>query len=62
MNTISKAILGFVVIAVFACLWFLLTQRNKSSGGSDSFGCGGNCAGCGMKCSDRKDGNQNGNH
>jgi len=51
MNTVSKFILGFVVIAVFACLWFLLSQRK---GGSASFGCGGNCSGCGMKCSDRK--------
>ena len=52
MNTISKAILGFVVIAVFASLWFILTQKNK--GGSNS-GCSGNCAGCGSKCADRKE-------
>ena len=52
MNTISKAILGFIVIAVFASLWFILTQKNK--GGSNS-GCSGNCASCGSKCTDRKE-------
>ena len=56
MNTISKAILGFIVIAVFACLWFILTQKNK--GGSSS-GCSGNCASCGTKCSDRKENGKN---
>ena len=55
MNTISKAILGFIVIAVFACLWFILTQKNK--GGSS--GCSGNCASCGTKCSDRKENGKN---
>lgn len=41
MNTISKILLGAVIIAVFACLWYLLTQRNKGSSQ-----CSGNCAGC----------------
>ena len=41
MNTFSKILLGAIVIAVFACLWYLLTQKNK---GSDQ--CSGNCAGC----------------
>ena len=52
MNTISKILLGAVVIAVFACLWYLLTQKNKGSPG-----CSGNCAGCASQgsCSDRKD-------
>ena len=59
MNSVSKIILGFIVIAVFACLWFLLTQKNTQNGGSGSFGCGGNCAGCGMKCSDRKEEQKN---
>ena len=49
MNTVSKILLGAVVIAVFACLWFLLTQKNK--GGSN---CSGNCASCGESCGKRK--------
>lgn len=52
MNTVSKILLGAVVIAVFACLWFLLTQKNKGSGG-----CSGNCASCGSRsesCENRK--------
>lgn len=51
LNTLSKILLGFVVVAVIACLWFLLTQRNK--GGSSS--CSGNCAGCGMNCAQRQE-------
>ena len=50
MNTVSKILLGAVVIAVFACLWFLLTQKNKGGGS----GCSGNCASCGESCGKRK--------
>ena len=48
MNFISKILVGALVIAVVAVVWFLLTQKN--SGG----GCCGNCAGCGMKCEREK--------
>ena len=48
MNTISKILLGAVVLAVFACLWYLLTQKNKSG---DS-GCSGNCASCRSRSED----------
>ena len=52
MNAVSKIILSAVIIAVFACLWFLLTQKNKNGSG---FGCGGGCAGCAKSCAQRKD-------
>ena len=47
MNTISKFLLSAVIIAVFACVWFLLTQKNKSGGGC---GCSGGCSGCSTPC------------
>ena len=49
MNPLSKILLGALVIAVFACLWFVLSQKNK--GGS---GCSGNCAGCAAPCAEKK--------
>ena len=48
MNSISKIILGFVVIAAFACVWYLLTR--KSGGGG---GCCGDCSRCRSDCGDR---------
>lgn len=45
MNLLSKILLGAVVIAAFACLWYLLTQKNKTSAS-----CGGNCAACASPC------------
>ena len=55
MNTISKILLGAVVIAVFACLWYVLTQKNHSSSG-----CCGNCSGCSQgSCTNRKENSQN---
>ena len=58
MNAVSKIILSAVIIAVFACLWFLLTQKNKNGSGFGCGGCGGGCAGCAKSCADRKDNNQ----
>lgn len=56
MNFISKIILGFVVIAVFACLWFVLTQNNKGGSGFGCGGCrGGGCSGCGQSCAEHKE-------
>jgi len=48
MNTISKVLLSGVILAVLACVWFLLTQKNKSG-----FGCSGNCASCSEACTRR---------
>jgi len=48
MNLISKILLGAVVLAAFACLWFLLTQKNKST-------CSGNCAGCSAGCAKKEE-------
>jgi len=45
MNLISKILLGFVIIAVFACIWYLLTQKNSGKGG-----CCGDCSGCCSAC------------
>lgn len=47
MNLISKILLGAVVLSVFACLWFLLTQKNKST-------CSGSCAGCTRPCTKKE--------
>lgn len=49
MNLLSRILLGALVVAVLACLWYVLTQKNK--GGS---GCGGNCAGCETPCAGKK--------
>ena len=49
MNYLSKILLGALIIAVFACLWFVLTQKNRGSSG-----CSGNCSGCGTPCSNKK--------
>ena len=53
MNTISRILLGAVVLAVCACLWYLLTQKNKGS-----TGCSGNCAGCATPCGSQNKRNQ----
>jgi len=45
MNLLSKVILGAVIIAALACLWFILTQKN-----SGCSSCSGNCADCGSHC------------
>ena len=44
MNIVSKILLGAVVLAVCACVWFLLQQKNKGKG------CSGNCASCSEAC------------
>ena len=47
MNTVSKILLGFLVLVVAVVIWLL--------GKAEGFGCGGNCASCGFKhCSDCK--------
>ena len=51
MSLLSKILLGAVVLAAFACVWYLLTQKNKGS----SAGCGGNCASCASPCSSKKE-------
>ena len=51
MNLISKILVGALVIAVAAVVWFLLT-RKRSGGGCG--GCGGDCAGCAAKCGKEK--------
>ncbi len=50
LNFISRILIGALVIAVIAVVWFLLTQRNSAKGG-----CSGNCAGCSAQCSKRKE-------
>jgi len=52
MNTVSTILLGAVVLALFACIWFLLQQKNKGGG------CCGNCAGCASPC-EKKDNQKN---
>ena len=52
MNLLSKIILGAVVIAAVACLWYLLTQKNKGA----SSGCSGNCTSCASPCSAKGNG------
>ena len=47
MNTVSRILLGGLILAVCVCVWYLLTHKNAG-------GCGGNCAGCNQKCDDRK--------
>ena len=47
MNLISKVLLGFIIIAALACVWYLLTR--KQSGG----GCCGDCARCGCVCEEK---------
>ncbi len=56
MNTVSKILLGFLVLVVAVVIWLPATQRNRQNGGkAEGFGCGGNCASCGFKnCSDCK--------
>ena len=49
MNPLSKILLGALILAVLACLWFVLTQKNR--GGS---GCGGDCADCAAPCAGKK--------
>ena len=49
MNALSKILLGAIVLAVLACLWFLLTQKNRSSSG-----CCGNCSDCASRCNEKK--------
>ena len=51
MNTLSKILLGFIVVAVLATLWVVLTQKNSGSTGT----CGGNCSGCSSNCAQRKE-------
>lgn len=51
MNTISRILLGFIVVAVLVTLWVVLTQKNNGSTGT----CGGNCSGCGANCTQRKE-------
>ncbi len=50
MNLISSILIGGVVIAVCAVVWYLLTQKNSAGGG-----CDGNCAGCGTRCDRRRE-------
>ena len=50
MNLISRIIVGALFIAVCAVVWYLATQRNRSSSG-----CNGNCAGCTAECERRKE-------
>ena len=47
MNLISRILVGALVIAVAAVVWYLLTQKNS--------GCSGNCAGCSRQCEKRKE-------
>ena len=54
MNPISKILLGFIIIAVIACVWYLLTRKNEGGGG-----CCGDCSRCGCGC-DEKRGEKNG--
>lgn len=49
MNAIVKILLGALILAALACLWIVLTQKNR--GGT---GCSGSCAGCASPCADRK--------
>ena len=49
MNLISKILLGAVVIAVAAVVWYLATQKNRGSA------CCGSCADCAAQCANRKE-------
>ena len=51
MNAVSKILLGFIIIAVLACLWYLLTQKSGGKRG----GCCGCCADCASTCEKRQD-------
>jgi hypothetical protein len=50
MNLLTKILLGFLLLAAAACLWYLLTQKNR--GGA---GCSGSCADCTQRCGRRGD-------
>ena len=50
MNLISRILIGALVIAVFAVVWYLLTRRNGKDGG-----CSGDCSGCSAQCGRRKE-------
>ncbi len=50
MELILRILIGALVIAVCAVLWYLLTQKN-----SGKSGCSGNCAGCSARCENRKE-------
>jgi len=50
-NLISRILLGAVVIAVCAVVWYLLTQKNHASGA----GCSGSCADCDRACDSRRE-------
>lgn len=48
MNPVSRILLGALILAVCACVWFLLTHKNSG-------GCGGDCGSCSRSCDSRKD-------
>lgn len=48
MNTVSQILLGGLILAVCACVWYLLTHKNSG-------GCGGDCGSCSRSCDSRKD-------
>ena len=47
MNTVSKILLGGLILAVCVCVWYLLTQKNAGS-------CGGSCNRCTQQCDRRE--------
>ena len=50
IQLIGKILIGALVIAVCAVLWYVLTQKNSAKSG-----CSGNCAGCSARCDSRKE-------
>lgn len=54
MPSFLTIILGAVILAGLAFLWFWLTQKNKATKAGQSTSCSGNCAACADKCANRK--------
>ena len=50
MNLLSIILIGALLIAVCAVVWYLLTRRRQGSGV-----CCGSCAGCTARCDRRKE-------